>query len=81
MLSTEETAVAKGIRRLTAIAGEEAIAILERSAQLLKEVETVTNKLSDNTINVEAEELSRLDAEVVTYRSSALDAHCDNPFF
>ncbi len=65
--SKEETAVAKGIRRISAVTGAEAEAVLRRTSEVKKEVYTLMNKIEVEKKS-SLEEISFINAEIVRLR-------------
>jgi alanyl-tRNA synthetase len=66
---TEETAVAKGIRRISGVTGEEALAAQLRAGSLLKEVNELASDVSSLITGKTTGDALVLDARVVALRS------------
>ena len=64
----EETAVAKGIRRISAVTGEEAVMAVETAVVLEKEAQSLADRLKElKDGNVDTTALSKFDEVTNTY--------------
>ena len=64
----EETAVAKGIRRVSGVTGSDAIEAIERAISLDKELNDVVSQLKHSKDSIVGEELSQLESKVIELR-------------